>query len=137
MSTTLGLLSIYRDCVLCPENCPEIVNRPRLGQPPRGFWCSQDVQIPLEILVVGKNPGHATPDQPESKSFASVSNDKDNLCEAVMSHAGRLFLGLEPGFHRTMCILGVIFHGPVWRVKLCLRSLDLFLCNPLEVALRT
>lgn len=102
MSNTLGLLSIYRDCVHCPENCPEIVNRPKLGLPPRGFWCSQEIQIPLEILVVGKNPGHATPDQPESKSFASVSNDKDSLCDAVMSHAGRLFLGLEPGFHRNL-----------------------------------
>jgi len=102
MSNRPGLLSIYKACVHCSENCPEIVNRPKLGLPPRGFWYSQDIQIPLEILVVGKNPGHATPDQSESKYFSSVANDKESLCKAVMSHADRLFRRPEPGFHRTL-----------------------------------
>jgi hypothetical protein len=51
---------IYRDVCACKsEEClklAEIRNRPEEGSPPRGFYT--EASGPVEILVVGKNPGH-------------------------------------------------------------------------------
>ncbi len=70
MSTKLA--ELYRGCVCCSAPCIGIVNEANLGLTPRGFWYSDRMEIPLQILVVGKNPGNAAPESPESREAARL-----------------------------------------------------------------
>lgn len=60
------------------RNFPEIYNRPDLGSPPRGFYTESTGTV--EILVVGKNPGHVLPSEAERyKNLSGIDLVKAHL----------------------------------------------------------
>jgi uracil-DNA glycosylase len=49
------LKNLYINCMNCTINCKNIYKNIPNGIPPRGFYFKN---IPIKILIVGKNPGH-------------------------------------------------------------------------------
>jgi uracil-DNA glycosylase len=55
-----GLKNLYVNCMNCKLNCNNIMKDIPNGIPPRGFYYKN---IPVEILIVAKNPGHPLIDE--------------------------------------------------------------------------
>ena len=65
---------LYAECVNCPnslDKCPKTMKDIKEGVIPRGFHFED---VPVKILVVGKNPGKPNPG--EREKFTNISSDK-------------------------------------------------------------
>jgi len=54
------LKNLYINCMNCTINCNNIYKDIPNGIPPRGFYFKN---IPIKILIIGKNPGHPLKNQ--------------------------------------------------------------------------
>lgn len=74
----MNAASFYTSVCACPNTaleCPGVINSASTGWPPRGFF-TEATESPIEILVVGKNPGHPLPEESslyEGRSAAEIA----------------------------------------------------------------
>lgn len=81
----------YASVCACPNTeteCPGIINSPSSGWPPRGFF-TEAADPPIDILVVGKNPGHPMPQEPNLYKDRSASD----IAEVHLDFVRGAFLG--------------------------------------------
>ncbi len=102
------LFALYRQVTNCPNTCRDCpgINRSKFN-PPRGFF-NATLSGRADVLVVGKNPGHAVPS--ETKRYKAATG-KRNLTQLTQNFARDCFLApekIEEGksqslrFHRNL-----------------------------------
>jgi hypothetical protein len=97
------LPEFYSSVCACPNSareCPGVVNAPRDGCPPRGFFSAASPGS-VSILVVGKNPGHLL----ETERSLYLGKSPPEIAAAHLAFAGRgLTGGLDshPGASRNL-----------------------------------
>jgi uracil-DNA glycosylase len=71
------LENLYINCMNCTINCNNIYKNISKGVPPRGFYFKN---IPIKILVVGKNPGHPLENENEREIYKNKTGENLYLC---------------------------------------------------------
>lgn len=95
------LTNFYNRVVSCKntcQECPGITNNYKEGILPRGFFTKCNPNE-VDILIVGKNPGHILTQHEEAKIY----QNSDNRVLAVSKFTESLFLGSNPTtFHKNI-----------------------------------
>ena len=93
--------NFYSSVVSCKNTClecPGITNNHEEGILPRGFFTKCNPNE-VDILIVGKNPGHILTQHEEAKFY----QNSDNRVLAVSEFTESLFLGSNPTtFHKNI-----------------------------------
>ena len=87
--TNANLLDLYVPvcgCLKSPQECPNTVNSPSSGIPPRGFY-TKGTKDSIKILIVGKNPGHVLDHE---KPFYTGKSAQE-IVMAQLDFAGQTF----------------------------------------------
>ena len=85
-----NLNNLYINCMNCKINCPNIMKNIPHGIPPRGFYF---LNIPIKILIIGKNPGHPLKDEKDmfknkngEDLFLNYRKYQNNLYSNILSN---------------------------------------------------
>src|SRR3989338_11504602 len=85
----MNLLDLYESVAGCPntaKECPGIVNSPKSGIPPRGFY-TRGTSNSVQVLIVGKNPGHVL----EHEKSLYINRTHRQIAESSLEFAGQAF----------------------------------------------
>jgi len=95
------LKNLYINCMNCTNICNNTYKNISNGIPPRGFYFKN---IPIKILIVGKNPGH--PSKTEKVEFKNITGEnlflsyrkyQDNLYPNILLNTDK-----SKKFHRNL-----------------------------------
>jgi len=105
MATIDELKKFYVDVMNCPnyqptkKACPEITRDKGINPVPRGFYFSQsEIELPIKILAVAKNPGHAKDNEPQHYKGKKGSP----LVEAHLGFVRQLFSERKNPFQKNL-----------------------------------
>jgi uracil-DNA glycosylase len=93
------LNQIYTDCMNCKNTklqCPNTIKDKKIGYPPRGFYFEHQN---IDILVVGKNPGHILENEQEHLLYNN--KDGNELFKAWMSFRKKYYISLKNNKSRS------------------------------------
>ena len=93
------LKQLYTGCMNCENSnkqCPEIKKNIKNGYPPRGFYFENHN---VDILVVGKNPGHILENEKENLLYKNKS--KEELYKAWMDFRKKYYFSHKENKSRS------------------------------------